>query len=87
MVELGEREQDMNREFGAEMADCCDIAVLVGKKRSEAIASGLREKGYPMESIRIVSSLHEATEILKEIAQPGDTVLFENDLPDNYSES
>lgn len=87
MVELGEREEDLNREFGAEMADCCDLAILVGKKRSEAIAAGLGKKGYPAESIRIVSSLREATEILKEIAQPGDTVLFENDLPDNYSES
>ena len=87
MVELGEQEKKMNREFGASMADCCDIAVLIGRKRSEAIAEGLREMGYSSDSIMIVSSLHEASELLKSIAGPGDTVLFENDLPDNYTES
>ena len=86
MVELGEHETDMNREFGQAMADCCDTAILVGKKRSEAIRKGLQEKGFPEKAVRIVSSLTEATAILKEIAGAGDTVLFENDLPDNYTE-
>ena len=87
MVELGGQEQEMNRDFGSAMAECCDIAILVGKKRSEAIAAGLREGGYPDGAIRVVSSLEEATEILKDISAPGDTVLFENDLPDNYTET
>ena len=87
MVELGVREYEMNREFGAAMAGCCDTAVLVGRKRSEAIAEGLRQNGAAEESIRIVASLEEATALLAEISGPGDTVLFENDLPDNYSES
>lgn len=87
MVELGEKEIQMNREFGAAMAGCCDTVVLIGKKRSAAIAEGLRQKGYPDQSIRIVSSLEEATELLREITNPGDTVLFENDLPDNYTEA
>ena len=86
MVELGDQEYNMNMEFGASMAGCCDTAVLVGKKRSEAIAEGLRQNGFPEESIKIVSSLEEATEILKTIAKSGDTVLFENDLPDHYTE-
>ena len=86
-LELGEKETELNREFGAAMADCCDEAILVGRKRSEAIADGLREKGYPEQSIRIVSTLEEATEVLKNITNPGDTVLFENDLPDNYTET
>ena len=86
MVELGAEEYSMNRELGVSMADCCDIAVIIGKKRSQAIAEGLRSQGYPEEKIRIVSSLNEATEFLNQTAHPGDTVLFENDLPDNYSE-
>ncbi len=87
MVELGSREYDMNRKFGTLMADCCDYAVLIGKKRSEAIAEGLRDKGFPEKAIIIVSTLEEATGVLKEIARSGDTVLFENDLPDNYTEA
>ena len=87
MVELGEQEYAMNREFGCAMADCCDIAVLVGKKRSAAIAEGLREKGFPEKAIRITASLEEATGLIGQITGAGDTVLFENDLPDNYTES
>ena len=87
MVELGEREYEMNHEFGTFMAGCCDTAILVGRKRSEAIAAGLREKGMPESAVRVVSSLDEATALLRKISGPGDTVLFENDLPDNYSES
>ena len=87
MVELGEREHQMNKQFGESMADCCDIALLVGRKRSEAIAEGLKTKGFPVNSIFVVSSLDEAVNVLKDIGKPGDTVLFENDLPDNYSEA
>ena len=87
MVELGGQEAEMNREFGAAMADCCDVAILVGKKRSEAIADGLKENGFPEESILVAASLEEAANMMREITGAGDTVLFENDLPDNYSET
>ena len=87
MVELGDQEYEMNREFGKAMADCCDTAVLVGRKRSEAIAAGLQENGFPDSSIKIVSSLEEATALINEITGAGDTILFENDLPDNYTET
>ena len=86
MVELGEKEYEMNREFGQAMADCCDTAILVGKKRSQAIREGLRGDGFAENNIHVVSSLNEATGLLRQIVKPGDTVLFENDLPDNYSE-
>lgn len=86
MVELGKLEYDMNREFGEKMADGCDTAILVGKKRSAAIREGLTGAGFPESSIRVAESLDEAINIMHTIARSGDTVLFENDLPDNYSE-
>ncbi len=86
MVELGDREEALNREFGAAMAGSCDLAVLVGRKRSAALREGLVSAGFPEENIRVVSGLSEAAEILKSEAGAGDTILFENDLPDNYSE-
>ena len=86
MVELGDREEEMNRKLGRAAAGCCDTAILVGKKRSEAIASGLYENGFPKDRIIVVNSLEEAAELLKKRMRPGDTVLFENDLPDNYTE-
>ena len=86
MVELGSREEEMNREFGNAAADCCDLAILVGKKRSESIAAGLKDNGFRKENILVVNSLEEAAKMLKTLVKPGDTVLFENDLPDNYTE-
>ena len=44
------------------------------------------ESGFPEDLIHIAGSLDEAAEMLKNMARTGDTLLFENDLPDNYSE-
>jgi len=86
MVELGEKENEYNREFGRKMASCTDLAILVGKKHTQPIAEGLRAEGFQEENILQCASLDEATAKLREIGRAGDTVLFENDLPDHYSE-
>ena len=86
MVELGSEEAEYNRQLGRFMADKTDLAILVGKKHTRPIAEGLREAGFPEEKIYPVGSLREATEKLGALGLPGDVVLFENDLPDNYSE-
>ena len=86
MVELGDQEESMNRQFGSEMAGCCDLAILVGKKRSEAIRQGLTEGGFEEDNIIVVGSLKEAGDWIRDNAGPGDVILFENDLPDNYDE-
>ena len=79
-------EIDMNREFGAMMADCCDEAILVGRKRSEAISLRTAGRRIPGAAYSCGENLPEAAELLKTLVTPGDTYLFENDLPDNYSE-
>lgn len=87
MVELGDKEAEFNREFGREICGNADIAILVGKKHTQPIAQGLREGGFPEENLHIVSSLDEATALLGQLGQAGDVALFENDLPDHYSEN
>ena len=86
MVELGEQETVYNRNFGEEMAGSVDICVLVGPKHTSPIREGLISKGFPEENIHTVRSLQEAADVLGRMERSGDTVLFENDLPDNYSE-
>ena len=39
------------------------------------------------ENLHVVASLEEATGLIAHLAHAGDVVLFENDLPDNYSET
>lgn len=87
MVELGTEETAFNREFGNKMASCVDVAILVGKKHTQPIQEGLKEAGFPEKNLHVTASLEEAAAILRQIGQPGDTALFENDLPDNYSET
>ena len=86
MVELGAEEYKLNKEFGRQMADAVDVAILVGVKRSKPIEEGLREKKFDENNIYVVNSLAEATNRLTKLANPNNVVLFENDLPDNYNE-
>ncbi|MEG0996230.1 MAG: Mur ligase family protein, partial [Clostridia bacterium] len=87
MVELGRKEAEYNRAFGRTMAACVDIAIIVGKGRAAPIIEGLREAGFPQESIHRVDSLDESTALLHTLVLPTDTVLYENDLPDHYQEA
>ncbi len=87
MVELGEKEAEYNREFGREIAECADIAIIVGKNRAMPIINGLKEAGFLPEAIHRVDSLDESTKLLHSLVLPTDTVLYENDLPDHYQEA
>ncbi|MGB9808473.1 MAG: UDP-N-acetylmuramoyl-tripeptide--D-alanyl-D-alanine ligase [Caldanaerobacter sp.] len=84
MVELGDKEYEENKNLGENIAEVCDYAILVGKKRSRPIFEGLKEASFPEEKVFVVANLDEATKVLQTLLQPGDVVLFENDLPDNY---
>lgn len=85
MVELGERQEALNRELGAYAADCCDFAVLVGLKQAPPLKEGLLSAGFPEERIMIVSTLNEGLALLAQTPSKGARiVLLENDLPDNF---
>ena len=68
------------------MAKACNIAVLVGIKRTQPIYEGLLEEGFNADDILRVNTLAEASDFIAKTTRPGDVVLFENDLPDNYNE-
>jgi UDP-N-acetylmuramoyl-tripeptide--D-alanyl-D-alanine ligase len=86
MVELGEREQEENQRFGTRAAEVCDVVVLVGEERSRPILAGLHAASYPDSQIHVVANTAEAQALLAKTTRKGDVVLFENDLPDLYSE-
>lgn len=86
MVELGDMEEEENYKIGKEIAKVCDYVILVGKKRTEPIRRGLSDAGFSDDNAFVVNTLNKATEVLGTLTKPGDVVLFENDLPDTYSE-
>ncbi|WP_066503604.1 UDP-N-acetylmuramoyl-tripeptide--D-alanyl-D-alanine ligase [Abyssisolibacter fermentans] len=87
MVELGLEEDEANKEFGHNMAEVCDYIILVGRKKTQPIYEGLKEKSFDMSKVFVVNSLNEATVRLQSIVRPKDVVLFENDLPDTFNEN
>jgi UDP-N-acetylmuramoyl-tripeptide--D-alanyl-D-alanine ligase len=86
MVELGDLQEEAHHAFGKQAASVCDGVILIGPRRTRAIADGLAEAGFAKDRLIVTSSLAEATEHLKGLLRPGDAVLFENDLPDQYAE-
>ncbi|MDO4484380.1 MAG: UDP-N-acetylmuramoyl-tripeptide--D-alanyl-D-alanine ligase [Clostridia bacterium] len=86
MVELGAEEADFNRSFGEKMAASVDVAILVGANHTAPIVEGLKAAGFDESNIHVVRSLNDASALLRQIGHKGDTVLFENDLPDHYQE-
>jgi UDP-N-acetylmuramoyl-tripeptide--D-alanyl-D-alanine ligase len=85
MVELGPLEVQLNEDLGVRAAEVCDHVVLVGVERTKPLVAGLRRQNFPAEKIRVVRDLKGATLVLPTIVEVGDTVLFENDLPDQYA--
>lgn len=83
-VELGERQTELNRQFGRDMAKACDIAVVVNLTNREAITQGLTEAGFPVECIHQTASFTEASAFLLRTLTQGDVILYENDLPDSF---
>ncbi len=86
MIELAEKEHELNCILGEQIADHVDYAILVGPKQTLPIQEGLRNKNYPEDRLYIAQNLTDANQHLMQIAKAGDVVLYENDLPDTFNE-
>jgi len=87
MIELGDYQYDLNKEFGRQMKDKCDEVILVGKKQTKPIQDGLEEVKFAPTKIHVVKDLTEALDYVKNKYQDKKVyVLLENDLPDAFSE-
>ncbi len=85
MVELGERQEALNRELGEYAASRCDYAILVGEKQAPPLKAGLLDGGFDETRLFVAPTLNEALAILAALPSEGKrTVLLENDLPDNF---
>jgi UDP-N-acetylmuramoyl-tripeptide--D-alanyl-D-alanine ligase len=81
MVELGPAQVEENRIFAEDAADRVDHFVIVGKTNRRALSEGSVNRRA---SVTVVDSRDEAVAWARVNLGPGDTVLYENDLPDHY---
>lgn len=85
MVELGGREAQLNEEFGAYAAECCDQIILIGEKQTEAIRKGVLSAGFPEAKLHVYEQFTEGMKyVYGAYTDKRKIVLLENDLPDNY---
>ncbi len=85
LVELGSEQFNSNFEFGKDMAKVADYVIINGVTNYDSLSSGLIFGGFDESHILRSGSLSQAVTLLSKITNPGDVVLFENDLPDNYA--
>jgi UDP-N-acetylmuramoyl-tripeptide--D-alanyl-D-alanine ligase len=85
LVELGKMENVLNLEFGKTLAKHADIVIVIGKHNAEMLINGLKDGGMSTDNIKFATTLNKGNDLLNQIMLEGDVVLFENDLPDNYS--
>lgn len=87
MVELGESQDILNREFGTQASNVCSYIYIVGKVNYDSIFKGAKTTGFDVSSRLVsVSSPEQAISLAR--ALPTDKrkiILLENDLPDNFN--
>ncbi len=84
MIELGDRQEELNRKFGESIAVSADIAIIVGTYNRDAIVEGIENVDNGIAKVHKVDSFNEAQQLLATMLKSGDTILYENDLPDTF---
>lgn len=75
---LDQQETEVNYALGTVMADCADQVILVGGRNSQrGMRRGLLQSGFSRSNLHAVDDMDDASELLEEITEAGDTVLFE----------
>ncbi len=84
MIELGEKQYELNEEFGRHIARSVDLAIVVGLYNRDSIVHGIENAGVESPEILTADTFAAAQRLLAGILKSGDTVLYENDLPDTF---
>ena len=89
MVELGSKEKELNQEFGRQIAKVADYVILIGENRTIPIKNGLLDEKYDEKNIYVLNDVRAAYKLIEELKGKSKKevyALFENDLPDTYTE-
>lgn len=73
---------DKNFAFGTQVKDCADYVVLIGPENTQALMSGLMSRRFPKSAVRMVRQASDAAALVREIAEEGDSVLYEGVYPE-----
>ena len=86
MIELGDKQYELNNEFGKQISKVCDEVILVGTEQTKPIYDGLKESNYDLDHVYIINDVKEAFPLMKKLSDKNTYALLENDLPDIFNE-
>ena len=81
-IDLGDQSDAYCERFGTQMQGI-DLIVLIGRNAA-AIQRGCEQVGIDEDKILHVDSMQRALEVVKVMMHENDTVLIENDIPDEF---
>ncbi len=96
MIELGEKQFELNKNAAIAAAQIADFVIIVGETNKFALEKGLQEEFHPTgdhpkgekndfeKRVFWAPDLDSAKKKLSEITLPNSAILLENDLPDHY---
>lgn len=82
MIELGDKEYELNKELGKYMKNCDEI-ILLGKDLTKPIYDGLMEVKYDKKKIHMLKDINEAIALINK--EKDAYVLIQSDLPDIFN--
>lgn len=85
IVEMGQEQGTANFRLGAEIADVADYVIIMNETNKNELLSGLISHNFEKSRIFYASTREAQKDILKRLTIEKSVVLFENDLPDDYS--
>lgn len=87
MIEMGNKQYEVNYNFGKYIADSVDLAILVGIEQTKPIQKGLLDSKFDKDKLLILNDVKEAISIAQNYFPNKETyILLENDLPDIFNE-
>ena len=86
MIELKDKQYELNYEFGRQMSKVANIIILVGKNQTKPIYDALVKEKYDYKQLYVFDDVFEAFNLVRSISDSDTYILLENDLPDIFSE-
>lgn len=93
LVELGDAKEEVHVKIGEQLAQVCDLVILMENSNLPFLIEGLKKGGWNVEGgsyhkeerLKVFEDSESAHQALPEILKKGDVILFQNDWTDNYS--
>ena len=82
IVELGEKSREIHTKLAQKYAKDLDLVLLIKTKGTDVIVEKFKEIGY--NNYKVYKNTKQAHDDLINILKNGDTIIFQNDITDNY---